>query len=638
MQQTDTRDGTANGLSEEDAKFVDLLVDKILIFMEALVGYPLYPYQTPVARRICESLIIEDAAEITALFSRQCLDGDTVVFRRDGSAVRLREHEDAVCTGIKPTKRYVFVGGAEIVATDNHPILTAADGWRAIGTLRPGDAVSAIACPDASIPVTHRGSDGEELGWTPLVTVEDAGKREVFDIHVEGKGWLIANGLQVSNSGKSELVTNTVATLMILLPRLARIFPKRLGKFKQGLLVGIFAPVEEQADTIFGRLVDRLTSDRAQEILSDPEIDDVVSAKSTRVELKNCKSRALKMTANPRAKIESKTFHLIVIDESQDCDDHVVNKSIVPMATATAGTIVRTGTPNTSKGDFYRTIQHNKRLALTKGGKQNHFEADWREVVKHNPAYGKVVRKQMEKNGEEADEFRMAYLLHWVLERGMFTTSDRMDALGDVTMQELVKAYNRTPVVVGIDPARSMDSTVVTVVFVDWDRPDEFGFFHHRVLNWLELQGMDWEEQYFQIVNFLDPYALFAVAVDSQGVGDAVAQRLSILLRNKNCEVVPMRSNAPDQSSRWKHLMTLMDRGMVSWPAGARVRRLRTWKKFYQQMIDAEKQFKGANVLVAAPDEAGAHDDYVDSLALACALTADLTAPTVEVFTSPFYK
>ena len=40
-----------------------------------------------------------------------------------------------------------------------------------------------------------------------------------------------------------------------------------------------------------------------------------------------------------------------------------------------------------------------------------------------------------------------------------------------------------------------MDSTVVTVVWVDWDRPDEFGYYDHRILNWLELHGDDWEER-----------------------------------------------------------------------------------------------------------------------------------------------
>jgi len=67
-------------------------------------------------------------------------------------------------------------------------------------------------------------------------------------------------------------------------------------------------------------------------------------------------------------------------------------------------------------------------------------------------------------------------------------------------------------------------------------------------------------------------------------------------------------------------------------------RQLRRWKRFYQQMVDLETKFTGPNFLAHAPDEAHAHDDYADSLAIACALTLDLTMPSVEVSTSPFFS
>jgi hypothetical protein len=54
-------------------------------------------------------------------------------------------------------------------------------------------------------------------------------------------------------------------------------------------------------------------------------------------------------------------------------------------------------------------------------------------------------------------------------------------------------------------------------------------------------------------------------------------------------------------------------------------------------MTDAEIQYKGPNFMVAAPDEAYAHDDFVDSLAIACSLTKELTMPEIDVSTSPFF-
>jgi hypothetical protein len=497
-------------LDELSKEFVKQLIDKMMTFMDALVGHKLHPYQAPLARRIMESIIINDSEEVTALAARQ--------------------------------------------------------------------------------------------------------------------------------SGKSETIANTVATLMVLLPKLAQMYPDLLGKYKGGIWVGMFAPVESQVETLYTRTMNRLTSERAKEILGDLEIDDSlvkVPGVTRQFKLKNSGSSLMMMTANPRAKIESKSFHLIVIDECQEADDFVVSKSISPMLAYYSGTMVKTGTPTTSKNNFYRSIQLNKRRQTSRGSRRNHFEWDWRDVVKVNDNYGKFIKKEMLRIGEDSDEFQMSYNCKWILERGMFVTSAVMDELGDTSM-ERVQSWWSTPVVVGIDPARKMDSTVVTVVLVDWDHPDEFGYYDHRVLNWLEIQGDDWEDQYFQIQNFLSNYNVYLIGVDANGVGDAVAQRLKLLI--PRAEVISLSSSPSEQSKRWKHLKALLDRRMVSWPAHAKTRRLRTWKRFYQQMTDLETKFQGPNFLAKAPDEAHAHDDFADSLSIACCLTVDMTMPEVEVTSSPFFN
>ena len=460
--------------------------------------------------------------------------------------------------------------------------------------------------------------------------------RRIIESVIIGDGEEVT-ALAARQSGKSETIANTVSTLMVLLPRLAKLYPDLLGKFKDGIWVGLFAPTESQAETLFSRTVTRLSSERAQEILSDPEIDDIAAKAggvTKMIRLKKSGSTLTMMTANPRAKIESKSFHLVVIDECQEADDFIVTKSISPMMAYYAGTMVKTGTPTTHKNNFYKSIQLNKRRQTNRGNRQNHFQWDYKDVAKVNPDYNKFIKKEIIRIGEDSDEFQMSYNCKWLLERGMFVSSTLMDELGD-TSQELQKSWHKTPVVVGIDPARKMDSTVVTVVFVDWDRPDEFGYYDHRVLNWLEIQGDDWEEQYFQIVNFLSNYDVLAIGIDANGVGDAVAQRLKILM--PRAEVVAVTSSQSEQSKRFKHLQELMQRRMLGYPAHSFTRRLRIWKRFYQQMTDVEIKYKGPNFTVEAPDEAHAHDDFVDSLALACSLTRELVMPEVSVTSNPFF-
>lgn len=499
------REDTEVILDETSQEFVDQIVAKMLVIIDEVSGHPLYPYQRPFAARLVESLIINDGATLTALFSRQ--------------------------------------------------------------------------------------------------------------------------------SGKSETVANVVAACMIMFPRLAKIFPDLLGKYSEGLWVGAFAPVEEQADNLYGRIVARLTSEHALEVMADPEIDDVVQGKGRMISLKRSGSLVRKQTCHPRATIEGRTYHLILVDEAQGADTKMVNKSIGPMGASTNATMVFTGTPTYEKGVFLSQIQLNRRQATMRGQRQNHFEADWKEVSKWNANYAKFVKKELRRIGEDSDEFKLSYRLMWLLDKGMFTTAERMDSLGDVSMRT-VPAYHKSPIVIGIDPARKQDSTIVTAVWVHWDRPDEYGYYEHRILNWMDLGGLEWEAQYFRIVEFVRNYNVMAVAVDEGGVGDVVIGRLKVLM--PDIEIVPKGSQRPEQSKRWKHLMELMDRGMISWPAHAETRRLKIYKRFRQQMEDLEKKFEGPYVLAMAPNAPDAHDDYCDSVALAVSLSSDFTLPEVEVSNSPW--
>jgi hypothetical protein len=439
-------------------------------------------------------------------------------------------------------------------------------------------------------------------------------------------------GLLARQSGKSEVVATTLAGCMILFPILAKTYPI-MERFKYGLWVGLFAPVDEQSDLVYRRIIDRLSSERAAHVLNDPEIAQKLDAKSRVLRLSNGSS-CRRQTANPRAKVEGSTYHVIVIDEAQDADTQVIRKSIHPMLAATGGTICKIGTPGYVKGDFYHAIGLNKRRA--KGNRTNHFEYDYRTVCKYNPAYKKFIEKEKLRHGEDSEFFQMSYALRWMLDRGMLITEDDLDYLADKSMP-LVRAWHRTPCVVGIDPARVRDSTVVTVMWVDWDHPDPAGYKEHRILNWLEIHNTNWEEQYFQIMDFLDPYLISHVGVDAQGMGSAVADRMQRLLGSR-CEVTPFNSDSKTQSERWKYLIQLIQRQMLLYPGHSKARRTRVWRRFRQQMADAEKQMKGQYLMVAAPNEREAHDDYVDSAALACACTMLDAIPRVEVIDSPFYR
>ena len=442
-------------------------------------------------------------------------------------------------------------------------------------------------------------------------------------------------------SGKSEVLSNVLASMMVILPKLSKVYPTWLGKFSKGFWCGVFAPVEDQADTVFSRIVSKLTSDHAVNFLLDPEIDDKASAGGARgkgriITLKHSGSLCRMQTCNPKAKIESKTYHFVLVDEAQDADEYVIAKSIKPMLAFNNGSIALTGTANRNKSYYYRMIQYNRRRDInsSRGHRQAHFEYDWKIAAKYNQNYAKFIAKEKLRIGEDSDEFQMSYCNKFMLEKGMFVTDERLQRLYDPSMP-LVKQWWRTPVVVGIDVARSNDSTVVTVVWVDWNHPDGFGFYEHRILNWLEINNEEWEQQYFEIIDFLRNYDVYRIGVDSQGVGGAVAERLQVLL--PNIEVTGVSSDTKTQNERWIHLTELIQRNQLIIPGHSKAKRNKTWKKFNQQMSDLEKVYRGPYLLAAAPDEKGAFDDYPDSLAIACSLSTVDTMPMITVSESPFF-
>jgi hypothetical protein len=501
-------ESTKIDLAPQSQAQVDALVERLLIFADELSGHPLYGYQRPFAARIMESVIINDGATTTALFSRQ--------------------------------------------------------------------------------------------------------------------------------SGKTETVAASIATMMIMLPRLAKLphFSDLLEGFSEGVWVGAFAPVDDMAKTLFSRIVSMLTSERAQAIMLSPDIDERIKGRGAEIKLERCGSMVRRQTAHPRANIEGKTYHIALLDEAQVADQKVVDKSIRPMLASTNGTFIMTGTPTYEKGVFYREIQINKRNSTKRGARINHFEADYREVGKWNKRYEKAVAGDMLRMGYDSDEFKLSYRLMWLLEQGMFTTSERLEQLGDKTM-ETVKAYYTTPIVIGIDPARKIDSTIVTAMFVDWEHRDEFGYYNCRVLNWLDLQGQNWESQYHRIVEFVSKYNVWAIGVDSGGMGDLVIDRLRVLL--PHIDIIDVSSQRQAQSDRWKYLREMIDRGKLGWPAHAKTRSLRTYRNFIQQMGDLQVKFEGPYMLAEAPKEANAHDDYCDSLAIALSVIPDSVQEEVEISNNPFY-
>jgi hypothetical protein len=494
-------------------------------------------------------------------------------------------------------------------------------------------------------------------------------------------GWRIAYSILVEDgeeltalfarqSGKTETVAVMVVGLMVLLPVLARAVPgdERIVKFKDGLHCGIYAPNYTQAGIMWARMKARMYSKSSKLMLLDPDIDidltgERVSENMTLPNGSFCDCG----TASPQAKIEGKTYHLILLEECQDIPTAKIRASIHPMAAATAGTLVKIGTCNKVKSDFYEACRRNKRYDVNqsrlRAKKRNHFEYDYTVVQRYNPRYRKYVEKERQRLGEGSDDFRMKYMLHWLLERGMFVNQDLFDECGIKGNDNPLFIYrgrgrrkrkvifSRPPNVITFDSktenmVASIDvgkeaSTIITVGKVFWDGGVEYGGqtrYPVHICNWLELYGDDHEAQQPQIIEFLQHYNISQVVVDATGKGDPVYSRVAAELDKYGISVYPFIFSAASKDLAYKIFLQEISTRRFTFPAGSQVTKLQKWKRFIQQMYDLEKGWRGQLMVVNKPKgDEEARDDYCDSAMMLEWLVNAKGSMEIEEEPNPFF-
>ena len=613
-------------------------------------------------------------------------------------------------------------------------------------------------------------------------------------------------------SGKTETVAITVGGLMILLPQLANMpmfmEDKRLNTFRDGFWVGIFAPSQRQAQTTYNRMRGRMQCKEAQAVLSDPDFRlEFTTSNGQTVALSNG-SFCTAISASDGSNIEGESFKFIICEECQDISNFKIRKSIHPMGAAYNATICKIGTATTFKGDFYEAIERNKKEYDS--GKlriRNHFEYNYKVVMKYNPKYAKYIEREKRSLGETSDEFRMSYCvspetkiltsdlrwvradsikvgdkligfdenppkgygqrkfnetlvedvgvierpcyeitledgtsitcseehmwlvftagsrtiwkqtkdlvstdriykvcdvwddlfhdyrlgylsvsfgdkgseihprvkeikyvgtktvipirttshtyvaeglashncLEWIISRGMFVDIDKVEKeCGDEYLDRCMSDHMANHVA-GIDVGGGSsknrdeaDSTVITIVEVDWNNPvlmestvdEETGediiylAYNTYIKDWCEISPEVAEnyEEQYQII--MDYLKNFRL---SKVVIDAtreasLGQRVQA---NLKCEVWLFTFSSKSKSDIYKHLQTEINTGRARFPRSVATQETKEYKKFTQQLADLQKSYSGSFLVVSHPNERGAHDDYPDSWALAVWGTKD---------------
>lgn len=448
-------------------------------------------------------------------------------------------------------------------------------------------------------------------------------------------------------SGKTETISITVGGLMIILPQLANMpmfaDDPRFTMFKDGFWVGIFAPSKRQAEITYNRMKGRIQCKESLAVMEDPDFRlEFTTSNGQTVALSNG-SFVTAISASDQSNIEGESFKFIICEEAQDISNYKIRKSIHPMGASYNATICKIGTATTFKGDFYEAINRNKKEYEEGHSRlKNHFEYNYKVVMKYNPRYAKYVEREKKSLGETSDEFRMSYNLEWIISRSMFVDTEKLEKdcgdeyLNRVSSDKLATHVGGIDIGGGSNKNKDADSTVITIVEVDWDSPvlmetrieEETGeeicylAFNTYIKDWCEIApeiAEDYEEQYNIIMDYLQNFKLARLVVDATRES-SLAHRIRA---NVNYEVIPFVFGSKSKSDLYKHLDSEIRTGRARFPRGKDTTCTKEYNKFIQQLSDLQKGYSGSNLVVAHPDERGAHDDYPDSWALAVWGTRD---------------
>lgn len=446
-------------------------------------------------------------------------------------------------------------------------------------------------------------------------------------------------------SGKSEAMAFIIDTLCTLLPALGKIIPD-LEQFSTGFRVGLFAPQSDQVQTTYSRAMTRINSANAEMVLSDPDID-IYLESTARLKLSNG-SYLAGQVASKQSKIESKTYDMIIVEEAQDVDDLIVSKSIEPMLSSTAGTLIKVGTTGMYKNHFWYEIQHNRQVdrKILDPRIRNHFEFDYKRIIQDRRAqydvdhkrfhlnYEADIFRKMSRWGKDSQAFKLAYALIWDLESGMLLTDKEYNGIINRKLGLQMPA-NTDYVVAGLDIGKSPAETVFTIGRV-FHLEDPFDKPYKQILAWVALGGMDYEAQHHVIMDCIVEFNVSVIYADYTGVGKAVVDRLMYAC-GEYVDIIPYTFTSQSKSDMWFNFVSEIQTRHLIVPANKKVRSTTEYMKFEEQMKNCQKYFNGSYMVCEKSE--GYFDDFVDSCALMCmaANEEQKVDEEMEVTSNPLY-
>ena len=429
----------------------------------------------------------------------------------------------------------------------------------------------------------------DNLRITSGATEEDVKKLKQVEIAIELS----------RQAGKTYAVGHTCEFILTFLPVM----------FGRPIRIGIFAAQIDQAKISYGIMRNSLRKAKATlvEVSSEQEQYIKEEENAKKLVMPDGSSAAV-APINLVSQIEGLTLDLIIIDEAQVAKDKIVKHSIWPMGKVTNAPRVYIGKAGTQINHFYRLSQGSETIkvyfddVVPQRRKVYEQTGDPMHLI-----YEQSVRSDIAEQGIDADEIQREYFGKWQIGTGQFCTQEELDAMYEDRM--CTYQHKKMYCFAGIDTAKNPDSTVVTIL--RWNEEKN----KKEVLNWLELRGDNYQDQFDMIKDFLGNYNVVCIAIDSTGQGDFMPDMFEkhTQWQDENSGLYRVKFSAVSKDLMYKNLKVSIKELLTTLPKQDK----KHGEKFRQQMLDLQQEWKGQLLSVHHPDSPNAHDDYPDSFALA---------------------
>ena len=370
-------------------------------------------------------------------------------------------------------------------------------------------------------------------------------QKDVTEEDIDALEYVELNFEYTRQSGKTTSLVHVVEIVMIYVSRL----------FDIPLDIGIFAPQKEQANTDFKRLKNALSKSKQDLSIRDHDANRKAKEESNAKTItlgngSSCYIFPVTPTSNP----ESKTLHLIIVEEAQDIDDKIINEQILPMGSATNAVVIRVGTAGGRHCDFYWAIQKGRAYVMT----FPEIAADRRRMYEltgdaTHLIYERNINNLIAEKGLMSPAIQRPYFNVWQLQAGMFITAPelfrlRIDRTFDdpkadpvyreyhqwyhsgrhilPEIDEWATSHNVPPPLLklyrewteanhyfGLDTAKKQDQTVLKI-----GRETDGRLAAVRSVQ--GLRGTNYSDQFEILKSELQWFKIAAGAIDSTGQGD----------------------------------------------------------------------------------------------------------------------